>query len=114
MGFGLQKIRERVNIALFDSKDNVLQFMRIISLLLVSVVLAGVVYFYGFQKTPESIRINTILVRSSLIYFLVRYLIMLFYDFHPRKFIRERWLEGIILFLFLLMLSILYSLRICW
>jgi len=100
MGLGLQKIRERVNIALFDSKDNVLQFMRIISLLLVSVVLAGVVYFYGFPKTPESIRINTILVRSSLIYFLVRYLIMLFYNFHPRKFIRERWLEGIILFLF--------------
>lgn len=100
MGQWFQKIRERVNIVLFDSKDNVLQFMRIISLLLVSVVLAGVVYFYGFPKTAESIRINTILVRTSLIYFLIRYLIMLFYDFHPRKFIRERWIEGIILFLF--------------
>ncbi len=100
MGDWLSKFRERVNISLFDSKELVLYILRHISLWLMIVVIGGVIYFYGFPKTDNSIYFNTILVRSSLVYFLIRYLILLFYDFHPLRFIKERWLEGIVLLLF--------------
>jgi len=100
MGDWLSKFRERVNISLFDSKELILNFLRHLSLWLMIVVIGGVVYFYGFPKTEASIQFNSILVRSSLVYFLIRYLILLFYDFHPLRFIKERWLEGIVLLLF--------------
>ena len=96
----LSKFRERVNISLFDSKELVLHILRHISLWLMIIVIGGVVYFYGFPKTEASIRFNTILVRSSLVYFLLRFLIVIFYDFHPLRFIKERWLEGLVLLLF--------------
>jgi len=100
MSSKLSKLRERINISLFDSKERVIHILRIISLSLMLFVIGGVVYFYGFPKTEASIRFNTILVRSSLVYFLIRFLILLFYDFHPKRFIKERWAEGIILLLF--------------
>ncbi len=96
----LSKLRERINISLFDSKDRSIQILRIISFSLMLFVIGGVVYFYGFPKTEASIRFNTILVRSSLVYFLIRYILLLIYDFHPLRFIKERWLEGLILLLF--------------
>ncbi|RUA32382.1 MAG: ATPase [Bacteroidetes bacterium] len=96
----LSKFRERVNISLFDSKELVLHVLRHISLWLMIIVIGGVVYFYGFPKTEASIQFNTILVRSSLVYFLLRFLIVIFYDFHPLRFIKERWLEGLVLLLF--------------
>ncbi|MCK5856903.1 MAG: hypothetical protein KAG64_05400 [Bacteroidales bacterium] len=96
----LQRIREKINIILFDSKEIVLQTLRIITLFLMVFVVGGVVFFYGFPKTEASIHFNMVLVRSSLVYFLARYIILLFYDFHPAAFIRERWLEGIVLTIF--------------
>ena len=100
MNSKLSNIRERLNIFLFDSKELVLQLLRIISLSLMVFVMIGVIYFYGFPKTQASIYFNTILVRGSLVFFLIRYLILFFYDFHPLRFIKERWVEGIILILF--------------
>jgi len=96
----LSQFRERVNISLFDSKEQVIHTLRIISFSLMLFVIGGVIYYYGFPKTPFSIRFNTMLVRTSLVYFLIRFLILLFYDFHPLSFLRERWGEGFILLLF--------------
>jgi len=96
----IARFRERVNISLFDSKDQVIHTLRIFSFFLMLFVIGGVIYHYGFPKTSASILFNTILVRTSLVYFLIRFLILLFYDFHPLSFIKERWGEGLILLLF--------------
>jgi len=96
----IQKLRTQINIYLFDSKERVLQSLRYISFVLMFSVMAGVVYFYGFPKTAASIQFNSLLTRSSLVFFLFRFLILLFYDFHPLQFIRKRWAEGLILLLF--------------
>ena len=94
------KIRERVNRSLFDVRDRVTAILRVLSLFFMLLVIGGVVYYYGFPLTDASVQINLILVRSSLIYFLIRYLVLFFLDFHPLRFIRERWLEGLVLLLF--------------
>ncbi len=94
------KIRERVNIYLFDSKERVLHYMRLISLIIMLLVMASVVYYYGFPKTDLSYNINILAVRFSLIFFLLRFFILLFYDFHPLQFVKQRWAEGLMLLLF--------------
>ena len=96
----IRKNRERINLFLFDSKDKVIHILRIISLLFMASVIAGVVYYYGFPKTEASIYFNSILVRASLIFFLFRFLVLWFYDIHPLQFIKERWFDGIILLMF--------------
>ena len=94
------KIRERINISLFDSKERVALILRRISMLFMLVVFAGIIYYYGFPKTESSVYINMILIRSILVYFLIRFLILFFYDFHPLQFLKERWFEGLVLLLF--------------
>lgn len=100
MGNFIWKTREKINIFLFDSKEKVLHYLRIISIIVTIIVMGAVVYYYGFPKTESSFRMSFLAVRFSLIFFLLRYFILLFYDFHPLKFIKERWIEGVILLLF--------------
>ncbi len=100
MGDRIRNIRERINRALFDSKERVIQILRIISIVLMLLVVGGVVYYYGFPKTEASFAFNLFIVRFSLIFFLLRFLILLLYDFHPLRFLRERWLDGFVLLLF--------------
>ena len=100
MGDSFKKIREQVNITLFDSKERVNKVLQLINLLLMTLVIGGGVYYYGFPKTESSLYYNMLIVRISLIYFLIRFIILLFYDFHPLRFLRERWFDGIILLLF--------------
>ena len=100
MGNFIWRIREKINIFLFDSKENVLHYLRIISIIIMIAVMGTVVYYYGFPKTESSYRMNLLAVRFSLIFFLLRYFILLFYDFHPLRFIKERWIEGVILLFF--------------
>ena len=100
MGNKLSKIREQINISLFDSKELVIHILRNITFSLMLFVIGSVIYFYGFPKTEASIQYNTFIVRLSLVYFLIRFLILFFYDFHPLSFIKKRWIEGLILILF--------------
>jgi len=94
------KIREKINLKLFDSKKGVLSIIRYLTIIIALFVLAETIYYYGFPQTESSYEINFIIVRISLIYFFIRYIIHLFFDFHPVEFLRKSWLEGIILLLF--------------
>ncbi len=96
----LFKIREKVNLILFDSKKSVLNILRYFTVIITLFVLAATIYYYGFPQSDASYKFNFIIVRVSLIYFFIRYLIHLFFDFHPSEFLKKRWLEGIILLLF--------------
>ena len=96
----LFKIREKINLRIFDHKKRTLNVVRITSILIIIITTADIIYFYGFPQTKSSFLFDTILIRVSLVYFLLRYIIQLFFDFHPGEFIHKRWLEGIVLLLF--------------
>jgi len=96
----IRSFRERLNIKLFDSREIVVKVLRNLNVLLMVLVIGGVVYYYGFPKTKASFTFNMLIVRASLIFFLIRFLVLLLYDFHPSRFLRERWLDGLVLILF--------------
>jgi potassium uptake TrkH family protein len=95
----LWKIREAINLKLFNSKELVLSILRVLSLLVSLVALAAIIYFHGFPKTDESVRIYLVIIRSSLGFYLLKYLTRLFFDFKPREFLQENRFEGIIMLL---------------
>ncbi len=100
----LFKIREKINLRIFSSKELVEDIFHVLSFLVMTLVVGVAVYYYGFPKTAASIRFNEETMKFSLLFFSLRYLILLFYDFHPLDFLRTNRLEGGVLLFFILYL----------
>jgi len=98
----LFKIREKINLRLFNSKNLVAQVAHVLSFLVLSFVIGVGVYYYGFPKTSYSVHLAEGTMVLSLLFFSVRYIIFVFYDFHPLNFIKQNKLEGGTLLFFIL------------
>jgi trk system potassium uptake protein TrkH len=98
-GNWIWRIREAINLKLFNSKEIVLTVLRVLSLLVSSIALGSIIYFHGFPKTDTGIRVYLDIIHASLAFYLFKFLIRLLYDYKPSVFIRDNRLEGIIMFL---------------
>lgn len=96
------KFRENINLRIFNSKAFVIKLLRILSFFVFTAVIASGVYFYGFPQTDNSLLFDQRIIKYSLIFFTIRFLIYIFYDFHPADFIRDNRFEGIVLLLFVI------------
>lgn len=96
------KFRENINLRIFNSKTFVIKLFRILSFFVFAAVIASGVYFYGFPKTARSLLIDQRIIEYSLIFFCVRYLVYIFYDFHPVDFIKSNKFEGFVLLFFII------------
>lgn len=101
------KFRERINLAIYDSKSNVFAGFKYTSLLLSLLAIISIVYYYGFPKNSLASDVTSYVVDFSLVFYLLKYLVKIFYDFHPLKFLRENWFEGLILFFLITYLIII-------
>jgi len=98
-GNSLWKIREAINLRLFNSKTIVLSVLRILSLIVSVIAIGAIVYFHGFPKTDYTLKIYLIIIQSSLGFYLLKFLIRLLYDFQPYIFLKDNLLEGVIMIL---------------
>ena len=98
------KIREKINLRIFSSKELVEKIFHVLSFLVLVLVVGVVVYYYGFPRTVTSMRFNERVMKLSLLYFTIRYVVFVFYDFHPLNFMREHRFEGSVLLFFLIYL----------
>jgi potassium uptake TrkH family protein len=80
----------------------VIKLFRILSFFVFTAVIASGVYFYGFPKTPQSLLIDQRIIGFSLAFFVFRYLIYIFYDFHPVDFLGKNKVEGLVLLFFVI------------
>lgn len=98
----LFKIREKINIRIFNSKDFVEKLFHVLSFFVMVLVIGVAVYYYGFPKTPHTLYLTERTMVFSLIFFSIRYIVFIFYDFHPLEFIKLNKLEGgtILFFIF--------------
>jgi potassium uptake TrkH family protein len=93
------RIREAINLKLFNSKEIVLTILRILSLIVSFIAIGAIVYFHGFQKTEYSIRVYLDIINYSLAFYLVKFLFRLLYDYKPTVFVRENFLEVVVMLL---------------
>lgn len=105
----IDKIRERINVRLFTHKNIVLSVLRIASLIVSVFTIASIIWYYGFPKTAETTETIRLIIKTSIGFYIFKYLVHVFYDFHPLNFIRENLVEGLIL-LILVISSIFYKL----
>lgn len=98
----LWSIREAINIRLYDHKSTVIKGMRILSFIISLAGLSSLIYYHGFPTTEEENWWIALIIRFSLGFYVVKYLVRLFFDFHPRVFFKNTWLEGILILLIII------------
>ncbi len=89
--------RERVNILLYDSRDLVLGALSRISVLIALSTIISLVIFHGYELTDAQNYIVGLIVRVSIGYYLMKFLIEVIYDFHPWAFVKSRKWEAILM-----------------
>ena len=95
----IKEIRERINLLIYDSKPIVLKVLSALNFVVSFTAVSTLVYYYGFRLTEFSQEVCFIILQSSFGFYILRFLIKLFYDFHPPTFIKKNWFETIIMFL---------------
>lgn len=93
----LNALRERINIKLYDSREFVLQMLTRGSVLVALTTLVALVFYHGFELQAHQNKVVGYVVRGSIGYYLVKYLLELLYNFHPIQFLKDRKWEGILM-----------------
>ncbi|MBL4861625.1 MAG: hypothetical protein JKY09_01220, partial [Crocinitomicaceae bacterium] len=95
----IREFREKVNLFIYDSKRQVLRLLAFLNVIVSLTTLGVLVYYYGFQLTAETEKICFTIIETSFGFYILRFLIKVFYDFHPPTFIKNNWFEAIVIFL---------------
>ena len=93
----LNALRERINIKLYDSREFVLHMLTRGSVLVALTTLVALVFYHGFELQAHQNKVVGYVVRGSIGYYLVKYLLELLYNFHPIQFLKDRKWEGILM-----------------
>lgn len=98
----IRNLRETINLSIYSSKNIALTILRAARMIVSTGMIGLMVYYYGFPQTDASIETITFIFRSSFVFFLCSFLVRIFFDFEPAKFIRNNRLEAILLLVILL------------
>jgi len=101
----VSRIREKINLAIYSSKTTVLRVLRVLRLSFSLISIACILYYFGYPQTDTSRFWVLFIIRSSIVFFILSYLLRFFFDFEPRRFFRENALEGILLLMVILDVS---------
>lgn len=103
----LNAFREKVNIKLYQSKDQALKIANWLSVLVTIIAIVSLVTYHGFYVTPELEASLIFVIRGSFAIYISIYILRFIYDFHPISYLRKNWLEGVLMLL--IILDVLFS-----
>jgi len=93
----INRIRENINLRLYSNKKTVLRTFQVLGLIVSLVALGSIVYFHGFPRTPGSDANIRLIIKISLYFYVLKYFIYVFYDFHPIRYLKSTWFEGLLM-----------------
>jgi len=106
----IKEFRERVNLLIYDAKPKVLAVLTVMNSLVSLTAIGTLIYYYGFKLTDFSKFFCFTILEISFAFYIFRFFVKLFFDFHPISFIKNNWFEALILFLVLIE-GIAYNLK---
>src|SRR5690606_16669861 len=93
----IRNLRERINLALYDSKDRVLRLFRFLHVFVSLGAIGVLTYYYGFPHSPEEAIALIDWIQYAFIFYIVRFLVRVIYDYNPKQLIRDNLFEFIVL-----------------
>lgn len=91
------KIREYINIRLYRHKSYVMSFLHSSSILVSIAAIIAIVIQHGYPETPERLSTTNLIIEISLWYYIFKFIVRFFYDFHPIDFLAANKFEGVLL-----------------
>ena len=98
----IKEFREKVNLLIYDKKPAVLATLSVLNVAVSLFALSTLIYYYGFRLTPFSESLCFSILEGSFAFYVFRFLVKLFFDFHPPTFIRTNWFESSIILLLII------------
>ena len=89
--------REFINIRIYDSRDFVMSSLATGSLFVATFTLMVLVFYHGYELDPWRNQLAAYIVRGSIAFYLLKFFLELFYNFHPREFLKDRKWEGMLM-----------------
>lgn len=91
------KIREYINIRLYRHKSYVMAFLHSSSVIVSVVAIIAIVIQHGYPETSDRFYLTNLVIEISLWYYIAKFILRFFYDFHPIDFLRDNKFEGFLL-----------------
>lgn len=92
-------IRESINLKLYRHKAYVIRFLHIASIIVSLIAITAIIYQHGFPQTTYTWNLTESIIEFSLIFYVLKFLVRLFYDFHPAHFVKDNRIEAFLLLL---------------
>ena len=97
-----EDFREKINLSIYDSKEKMLQSLRILSFIVSILAVSTLIIFYGFPLTDTTKSSLLLVIKGSFAFYVIRYFIRFFYSFDIKKFLRRTWFEGLLMSILLI------------
>jgi hypothetical protein len=95
----ISRSRENINIRLYQHRIYVIRSLHVASILVSLVTITSIIYQHGFPQTPSDLRLTDSIIEFSLIFYLIKFAIRIFYEFHPINFLKQNKFEAYLLLL---------------
>ena len=91
------QVREFINIRLYPHRIYVMRALHIASVIVSLFTIAVIIYQHGYRQTPYSLNLTENIIGFSLVFYVLKFLIRIFYEFHPVDFIKSNRFEAYLL-----------------
>jgi len=71
--------------------------------------LLAIVYYYGYPQTPATLKTVHVIIRASIWFYILKYLIRILYDFNPGLFVHDNRIDSVV-FVFMVIEEIFFIL----
>ena len=93
----LQEIRERINVFLYGSKEQVLSALKLLNLVVSTSALFVLAIYYGYPNESSTATQLLGFVKGTFAFYVVQYITRILYDYHPLRFISKTWFEAAVM-----------------
>lgn len=97
-----ENYRRKYKVHISDHSDKIGKILQYISLIISLITLISVFYYHGFHLSKQNILLVHVLIFGSLVFYVLKYLILLAYSVQWKVYIKENRLEAIILGIFII------------
>ncbi len=93
------RIREYIKLGLWDYIEPVQNVLRTLGVVVALFTMGVIICFYGFEQTEFSTQFCNIVVKCSLVFYVIKYCCNYIFNKHPLNFLRRNWSEGLVILL---------------
>ncbi len=109
---GTFRIREQFKLLIWNAINPVQKTLHVLGIIVSLTAMVAIVYFYGFPQTNLSRYICNLVIYISLIFYVVKYLLMFIFNKHSFQFLAKNKGEGIVVAFLLIWYLLTYILDI--